>query len=297
MKAKEVVHRDAVCVLRFPGGVDWDGDQVKLCVGIAAKGDGHVRLLAELAEILMDPDAAEALRETADEAEVRTASHGGNRMKVARFHAPGDIRVEDAPEPVAGPGELLIRVRNCSTCGTDAKILKFGHHHIRPPRVHGPRDRRRGRDRDGLVRARRPGADHRRHPVRRVRGVQAGPDDGLPQPGVDGLPLRRRLRRVHGRPREGPGRRRRQPHPRGRGLRRGVGRRAAGLRAERPGAGPGRPRRRRGGDRLGPDRLSARTPGARPGRQEGHPGRPEPRAAWRWRPSWSTPTPPCTATT
>ncbi|TKK79050.1 zinc-binding dehydrogenase [Herbidospora galbida] len=58
-------------------------------------------------------------------------------MKVARFHAPGDIRVEDAPEPVAGPGELLIRVRNCSTCGTDAKILKFGHHHIRPPRVMG----------------------------------------------------------------------------------------------------------------------------------------------------------------
>ncbi|MFI7127119.1 zinc-dependent dehydrogenase [Nonomuraea sp. NPDC050153] len=58
-------------------------------------------------------------------------------MKVARFHAPGDIRIEDAPEPVAGPGELKIRVRNCSTCGTDAKILKFGHHHIRPPRVMG----------------------------------------------------------------------------------------------------------------------------------------------------------------
>ncbi|MBG0833188.1 alcohol dehydrogenase catalytic domain-containing protein [Planomonospora sp. ID67723] len=58
-------------------------------------------------------------------------------MKVARFHAPGDIRIEDAPEPVAGPGELRIRVRNCSTCGTDAKILKHGHHHIRPPRVMG----------------------------------------------------------------------------------------------------------------------------------------------------------------
>lgn len=58
-------------------------------------------------------------------------------MKVARFHAPGDIRVEDAPEPEAGPGELKIRVRNCSTCGTDAKIFKYGHHHIRPPRVMG----------------------------------------------------------------------------------------------------------------------------------------------------------------
>ncbi|MBB2913673.1 L-iditol 2-dehydrogenase [Streptosporangium becharense] len=58
-------------------------------------------------------------------------------MKVARFHAPGDIRIEEAPEPVAGPGEVKIRVRNCSTCGTDAKILRHGHHHIRPPRVMG----------------------------------------------------------------------------------------------------------------------------------------------------------------
>jgi L-iditol 2-dehydrogenase len=58
-------------------------------------------------------------------------------VKVARFHAPGDIRVEDAPEPAPGPGDVKIRVRNCSTCGTDVKIFKHGHHHIRPPRVMG----------------------------------------------------------------------------------------------------------------------------------------------------------------
>ncbi|NUT39332.1 MAG: alcohol dehydrogenase catalytic domain-containing protein [Thermoactinospora sp.] len=55
-------------------------------------------------------------------------------MKVARFHAPGDIRLEEAPRPEGG---LVIRVRNCSTCGTDAKIYRHGHHHIRPPRVMG----------------------------------------------------------------------------------------------------------------------------------------------------------------
>ncbi|GIG68426.1 zinc-dependent dehydrogenase [Phytomonospora endophytica] len=58
-------------------------------------------------------------------------------MKVVRFHAPGDVRIEDAPEPVPGPGEVLIRVRDCSTCGTDVKISRFGHHHIVPPRVMG----------------------------------------------------------------------------------------------------------------------------------------------------------------
>ena len=58
-------------------------------------------------------------------------------MKVARFYAPGDVRIEDAAEPEAGPGEVKIRVRNCSTCGTDVKIFNFGHHHIHPPRVLG----------------------------------------------------------------------------------------------------------------------------------------------------------------
>jgi L-iditol 2-dehydrogenase len=32
---------------------------------------------------------------------------------------------------------VKIRVRACSTCGTDVKISRFGHHHIAPPRVMG----------------------------------------------------------------------------------------------------------------------------------------------------------------
>ncbi|HZE37963.1 MAG TPA: zinc-dependent dehydrogenase [Stackebrandtia sp.] len=58
-------------------------------------------------------------------------------MKVVRFHAPGDVRIEDAAQPGPGPGEVLLRVRACSTCGTDVKISRFGHHHIVPPRVMG----------------------------------------------------------------------------------------------------------------------------------------------------------------
>ena len=58
-------------------------------------------------------------------------------MKVARFYAPGDIRIEEAAEPSAGAREVKIRVRNTSTCGTDLKIFRHGHHHIDPPRVIG----------------------------------------------------------------------------------------------------------------------------------------------------------------
>jgi L-iditol 2-dehydrogenase len=58
-------------------------------------------------------------------------------LKVARFYAPGDLRIEDVTVPEPGSGELLVRVRACGTCGTDAKILSFGHHHLVPPRVLG----------------------------------------------------------------------------------------------------------------------------------------------------------------
>jgi PTS system mannitol-specific IIA component len=63
---KDLVKRDALSVLRFPGGVDWDGEPVVLCVGIAAKGDGHVELLAALAEVLLDEDQARELREATE---------------------------------------------------------------------------------------------------------------------------------------------------------------------------------------------------------------------------------------
>lgn len=58
-------------------------------------------------------------------------------MKVARYYAPEDLRIEDAAVPEPGPGELLLKVHNCATCGTDVKIYYHGHHHIVPPRVLG----------------------------------------------------------------------------------------------------------------------------------------------------------------
>ena len=58
-------------------------------------------------------------------------------MKVLRFYAPKDVRIEDVPEPECGPDEVKLRVRNCSTCGTDVKIFNNGHQNIDPPRTMG----------------------------------------------------------------------------------------------------------------------------------------------------------------
>jgi PTS system mannitol-specific IIA component len=62
LNSKETVVRDALAVLAFPDGVDWGGEDVRVCVAIAAAGDGHVDILAALAEILMEPDQAARLR-------------------------------------------------------------------------------------------------------------------------------------------------------------------------------------------------------------------------------------------
>jgi L-iditol 2-dehydrogenase len=58
-------------------------------------------------------------------------------MKALRFYAPQDVRLEDVPEPECGPDEVKLRVRNCSTCGTDVKIFNNGHQNLSPPRTMG----------------------------------------------------------------------------------------------------------------------------------------------------------------
>ncbi|HEX7744154.1 MAG TPA: PTS sugar transporter subunit IIA [Micromonosporaceae bacterium] len=77
LSGKDAVRRDALAVLKFPDGVDWGGNPVTICIAIAARGDGHVELLAELADVLLDPARARALREVTDADEVLRILEGG----------------------------------------------------------------------------------------------------------------------------------------------------------------------------------------------------------------------------
>jgi PTS system mannitol-specific IIA component len=70
LAGKDSVKKDALVVLRFPTPVDWDGNEVSVAVGIAAAGNGHIAILSQLASILMDPDAAAALRGATTTSEV-----------------------------------------------------------------------------------------------------------------------------------------------------------------------------------------------------------------------------------
>ncbi|MFW7414356.1 PTS sugar transporter subunit IIA [Demequina sp. SO4-18] len=61
-ESREHISRAALAVLQFPDGVDWDGQDVTVCVAIASKSEEHVDILSSLAQVLMDPDKAAALR-------------------------------------------------------------------------------------------------------------------------------------------------------------------------------------------------------------------------------------------
>lgn len=58
-------------------------------------------------------------------------------MKAALFSGPGDLRVIDVEQPTPNQNQLLIRVKSCATCGTDAKIFKHGHPRLNPPQIIG----------------------------------------------------------------------------------------------------------------------------------------------------------------
>ncbi len=58
---KHAVHRDALSLIRFADGVDWNGETVHLVIGIAAQGGGHIAMLARLADVLLDPATVDSI--------------------------------------------------------------------------------------------------------------------------------------------------------------------------------------------------------------------------------------------
>jgi mannitol/fructose-specific phosphotransferase system IIA component len=65
-EARALVRKTTLGFLQFPDGIDWDGNDVRVCVAIAAKGNEHMAVLSGLAQILMEPEQAEALRSSSD---------------------------------------------------------------------------------------------------------------------------------------------------------------------------------------------------------------------------------------
>jgi len=50
----------------------------------------------------------------------------GGVMRAARLYGKEDLRVEEAPVPDIGPGEILLRVKAAAVCGTDIRMYRNG---------------------------------------------------------------------------------------------------------------------------------------------------------------------------
>jgi len=70
LDAEDAVARNALVLLRFTAPIDWNGNDVHVVIGLAARGRGHIGLLSRLAGLLLEPERAKALREATNTEEI-----------------------------------------------------------------------------------------------------------------------------------------------------------------------------------------------------------------------------------
>lgn len=69
-RSRKYVNFAQLVFLRFSNPIDWDGEQVKLAIGIASANDDHVDTLGVIAEILMDDERRKIVFESTDPNEI-----------------------------------------------------------------------------------------------------------------------------------------------------------------------------------------------------------------------------------
>ena len=59
--AKKEVKASGIAVMTFPKGIDWDGNEVHVVIGIAGVGEEHLDILSTIADKMLDETAADRL--------------------------------------------------------------------------------------------------------------------------------------------------------------------------------------------------------------------------------------------
>ena len=71
--AKSMITKSSISVTRYPGGIDWNGNQVKFVIGIAGAGNDHLELLGKIAEVFLDEAQIAQLEQATTPEQVRDA--------------------------------------------------------------------------------------------------------------------------------------------------------------------------------------------------------------------------------
>lgn len=78
-------------------------------------------------------------------------------MRAAVLHGPGDVRIDEVPEPVPGRGEVLVAVAACGICGSDLRMYRHGGSSVPPEPF--------GHEFAGTIVERGPDVDPLEHPL------------------------------------------------------------------------------------------------------------------------------------
>ncbi|MEW5928484.1 MAG: phosphoenolpyruvate--protein phosphotransferase [Gemmatimonadota bacterium] len=101
---RELILRTGVCVVQLAREVEWSpGQAVRLVVGIAAKSDEHLGVLAALTDVLDDPELAARLAATGDPEEIVAGLTRGGGASTGSAEALEGARHVDVALP-PGPG-------------------------------------------------------------------------------------------------------------------------------------------------------------------------------------------------
>ncbi len=63
---RKLVKKNCLAVMTYPDGIDWNGETVRLVIGIASKGDEHLEILKRIAAMAPDEETADKLVDAAD---------------------------------------------------------------------------------------------------------------------------------------------------------------------------------------------------------------------------------------
>ncbi|MGW6132460.1 PTS sugar transporter subunit IIA [Cellulomonas sp. NPDC055163] len=69
-EAKGTITRSALCLVRYDEPVDWDGEPVRVVVGIAGVGDEHLEILSRIALVFADMEQVQRVLDAPTAAEL-----------------------------------------------------------------------------------------------------------------------------------------------------------------------------------------------------------------------------------
>ncbi|MBD1849295.1 phosphoenolpyruvate--protein phosphotransferase [Leptolyngbya sp. FACHB-711] len=117
---RELIESTGIAVLQVPNGVEWNpGETVHLVIGIAAKSDEHLDILANLTQVLGDEEAVQQLAHTTEPIEIVQRLTNGTQTRSQNGHASPAADAEseldfDRATRVTLPGKLGLHARPAS---------------------------------------------------------------------------------------------------------------------------------------------------------------------------------------